>query len=236
MTFTIRPITENERPEFRRLMGLAFGFDPTDEGTESFNATLEIERPICACDGEQMIGTAGAYSLDMTVPGGAAPVAGTTMVSVLATHRRQGALRLMMRAHLDEARNHGDALAGLWASESSIYGRFGLEAAATMVEAEIDRSHAGFRGSPLGSGAVRLVELDEAKRLLPPRVRPDPPSATRDVRSIRDELGIPRIQGPGKPARRRYQLPVRRLRREGCPARVCAIPRQRAMGRRWLPQ
>jgi predicted acetyltransferase len=168
MTFTIRPITENERPEFRRLMGLAFGFDPTDEGTESFNATLEIERTICAFDGEQMIGTAGAYSLDMTVPGGAAPVAGTTMVSVLATHRRRGALRQMMRAHLDEARNHGDALAGLWASESSIYGRFGFGAAATMVEAEIDRSHAGFRGSPLGSGAVRLVELDEAKRLLPP--------------------------------------------------------------------
>src|SRR3970282_1683350 len=78
MTFTIRPITENERPEFRRLMGLAFGFDPTDEGTESFNATLEIERTICAFDGEQMIGTAGAYSLDMTGPGGAAPGAGTT--------------------------------------------------------------------------------------------------------------------------------------------------------------
>jgi predicted acetyltransferase len=167
MTFTIRAITEGERPEFRRLMGMAFNFDPTDDGVEPFNAILETERTICAFDGAQMVGTAGAFSLDMTVPGGVLPVAGTTMVAVLATHRRRGALRQMMRAHLDEAREHGDVLAGLWAAESSIYGRFGFGAAATMVDAEIDRRHASFPGPPLGSGAVRLVELDEAKQLLP---------------------------------------------------------------------
>jgi predicted acetyltransferase len=167
MAFTIRPITEDERPEFRRLMGLAFAFDPTDEGAPAFNALLELERTICAFDGGQMVGTSGAFSLNMTVPGGVVPVAGTTMVSVLATHRRQGVLRQMMRAHLDEARDHGDLLAGLWASESSIYDRFGFGAAASLVDAQIDQRHAGFRGPPRGSGAVRLVGLDEAKQLLP---------------------------------------------------------------------
>lgn len=167
MTFAVRPITEDERLQFRRLLGLAFGFDPTDEGLTAFNATLELDRTICAFDGSQMIGTAGAYSLDMTVPGGSAPVAGTTMVSVLATHRRRGALRQMMRAHLDEARDHGDVMAALWASESSIYGRFGFGSSATRIDAKIERSHAGFQSPPLGTGAVRLVEPDEAKRLLP---------------------------------------------------------------------
>ena len=167
MTFSVRAITEDERPEFRRLMGLAFGFDPTDEGTESFNAILETERTVCAFEGTQMIGTAAAFSLDMTVPGGVLPVAGTTMVSVLATHRRRGVLRQMMRAHLDEAREHGDVLAGLWASESSIYERFGFGSAATKLAVEIDRRHAALRGDPRGSGTVRLVDLDEAKRLLP---------------------------------------------------------------------
>ena len=114
-----------------------------------------------------MIGTAGAFSLDMTVPGGSVPAAGTTMVSVLATHRRRGVLRQMMRAHLDEARERGDVLAGLWASESSIYGRFGYGSAATMVDATIDRGHAAFPGPARGSGRVRLVEVDEAKALLP---------------------------------------------------------------------
>ena len=102
-------------------MGLAFGFDPTDEDLESFKAILETDRTVCAFDGTHLIGTAGAFSLDMTVPGGRAPVAGTTMVTVLATHRRRGVLRQMMRAHLDEARAQGDVLAALWASESSIY-------------------------------------------------------------------------------------------------------------------
>jgi len=167
MTFTVRPITKDERPEFRRLMGLAFGFDPTEEGARSFNATLEIERTCCAFDGKQMVGTAGAFSLDMTVPGGVVPVAGTTMVSVLATHRRQGALRAMMRAHLDEARERGDVLAALWASESSIYGRFGFGTAANLVDARIDGRHARFHGQPKGHGAVRLVDMDEAQTLLP---------------------------------------------------------------------
>jgi predicted acetyltransferase len=167
MTLVVRPITEDERPQFRRLLGLAFGFDPTDEGLEAFNATLERERTICAFDGGQMIGTAGAFSLDMTVPGGVAPVAGTTMVSVLATHRRRGVLRQMMRAHLDEARDHGDVMAALWASESSIYERFGFGSAASRVDAKLERGRAHFRASPLGAGTVRLVELEEAKQLLP---------------------------------------------------------------------
>jgi predicted acetyltransferase len=167
MTFTIRPITDDERGEFRRVMGLVFNFDPTDEGDTAFNAILEVDRTVCAFDGARLVGTAGAFSLDMTVPGGVLPVAGTTMVTVLATHRRRGALRQMMRAHLDEAREHGDALAGLWASESSIYGRFGYGPAASMFDAEIDRRHAVFRSPPLGTGTVRLVETEEAGQLLP---------------------------------------------------------------------
>ncbi len=178
MTFAARPITDDERPEFRRLMGLAFGFDSTDEDLESFKAILETDRTVCAFDGVQMIGTAGAFSLDMTVPGGRAPVAGTTMVTVLATHRRRGVLRQIMRAHLDEARAQGDALAALWASESSIYARFGFGPATTRVDAEIEGDHLAFPGPQKGSGRVRLVETDEAKVLLPSvfettrRVRP----------------------------------------------------------------
>lgn len=167
MTFTVRPITEDERPEFRRLMGLAFGFDPPNEGLEPFKAILEIDRTVSAFDGDQMIGTAGAFSLDLTVPGGRAAVAGTTMVSVLATHRRRGVLRHMMRAHFDEARERGDLLAALWASESSIYGRFGYGPAVTRVDAEIERDHVVLPGPPRGAGTVRLVDPTEARLLLP---------------------------------------------------------------------
>jgi len=148
-------------------MGTVFGFDPPEEGIESFKAILETERTVCAFDGTEMVGTAGAFSLDMTVPGGSAPVAGTTMVTVLPTHRRRGALRQMMEAHLQDARERGEMLAALWASESTIYARFGYGPAATMVDAEIDRRHAQLRDPDPGRGEVRLVDVDEARQLLP---------------------------------------------------------------------
>ena len=52
----------------------------------------------------------------------------------------------MMRAHLDEARDHGDVMAALWASESSIYERFGFGSAASRVDAKLERGRAHFRG------------------------------------------------------------------------------------------
>jgi predicted acetyltransferase len=81
-------------------MSRAFGWEVTAEREPNFLKIWEPERSFCAFDGEVMVGTSGAYSMEMTVPGGSLATAGTTMVSVLPTHRRQGALRLMMAAHL----------------------------------------------------------------------------------------------------------------------------------------
>ena len=55
----------------------------------------------------EMVSTSGAYSLEMTVPGGKVACGGTTAVVVAPTHRRQGVLRQMMRAHLDDVKEHG---------------------------------------------------------------------------------------------------------------------------------
>ncbi len=66
-----------------------------------------------------MVSTSGAYSLEMTVPGGKVACGGTTAVVVAPTHRRQGVLRQMMRAHLDDVKEHGEPIAALWASDSA---------------------------------------------------------------------------------------------------------------------
>lgn len=167
MAFTVRRITAAERLTFRRLLGLAFSYDPDAEGEEAFNALFELDRSVCAFDGESMVGTAGAFSLAMAVPGGTVPAAGTTMVTVLATHRRRGALRAMMRAHLDEARGRGDLVAGLWASESAVYGRFGYGPAAQLIDATLDRRHAGLRDGIDPPGSVRIVDAGEAFGIMP---------------------------------------------------------------------
>ena len=47
-------------------------------------------------------------------------------MTVAPTHRRRGVLTAIMRRQLDEMQAAGrEPVAALWASESSIYGRFG---------------------------------------------------------------------------------------------------------------
>ncbi|MHC4414591.1 MAG: GNAT family N-acetyltransferase [Planctomycetota bacterium] len=179
MELTVRSITESEVATFCRKMSRGFGSDPHDEAeaTSRLRRILDLERSACAFDGDELIGTCAAFSLEVTVPGRTLPMAGTTMVTVQATHRRRGVLRAMMRAHLEEARGRGEPLAGLWASESAIYGRFGYGLAAEGWETRLDGKEMHFTGAR-PEGEVRLVESPDAQRLLPgvhERVRPTRP-------------------------------------------------------------
>ncbi|WP_416980844.1 GNAT family N-acetyltransferase [Streptomyces sp. T028] len=118
------------------------------------------ERSIGAWDGEELVGTAGAFDFRLTVPGGASvPTAGVTMVSVSATHRRRGLLTSMMRRQLDDLRAWGGPLAALTASEPMIYGRFGYAAATFGLHAEIDTSRVRL-SVPAGTDGVRLRYVD----------------------------------------------------------------------------
>ena len=57
---------------------------------------------------------------------------------------------------------HEEPVAGLWASESSIYGRFGYGPATYSMKTEIDARSTTFRGQD-DKGAVRLLEPAEAE-------------------------------------------------------------------------
>jgi predicted acetyltransferase len=177
----IRPIEESEIGVFCTKLNRAFGGDPHDleEETQRMLRVLDLDRSVCAFDGDDLIGTCAAIPFDLTVPGNALPMGGTTWVMVQSTHRRRGLLRAMMTAHLEEIRRRGEPLAGLWASESSIYGRFGYGLATEACEMELDAKAITFAGDP-PPGEVRLVEADAARTLLPPiheLVRPTRPGA-----------------------------------------------------------
>ena len=78
-----------------------------------------------------------------------------TAVTVRPTHRRRGVLRAMMTRDLRRAKDAGLALAGLTASEATIYGRFGFGAATSAAETRVDsRGGLEFTAPPAGSIAV----------------------------------------------------------------------------------
>ncbi|MFI5687059.1 GNAT family N-acetyltransferase [Streptomyces sp. NPDC051636] len=126
------------------------------EERELWRSLIETDRSVGAWDGDELVGTAGAFAFRVTVPGGAlVPAAGVTMVSVAATHRRRGVLTSMMRRQLDDVRSWGWPLAVLTASEPAIYGRFGYGAATYHVNAWIDTTRVRLSVPP-GTDDVRL--------------------------------------------------------------------------------
>lgn len=167
----IRTLSPEDVDLFRDRLARGFGHDgdSDDEAArERFEAVFEYDRIFAVYDGDDIIGTGGAFSFGLTVPGGReVPMGGTTVITVQPTHRRQGVLRQLMDRHLDEVADRGEPLAGLWASEASIYGRFGYGQATYRHVAKIDAASIAFRDPPDESIRLRLVEADEAKGLLP---------------------------------------------------------------------
>lgn len=164
----IAPAQAGDLETFFTTAGLAFGHDDDlDDHTRRFAELFEWDRSRCAFDGDQMVATAGTFSLDLTVPGATMPCAGTTFVGVIPSHRRRGILRALMDAHFDEVRLRGEPIAALWASDSAIYGRFGYGCASTEVEVEVARDHATFNRLAPEPEPARLITPAEAKSILP---------------------------------------------------------------------
>lgn len=177
MEIEVRPF-DGEPREFHVAGELAFGEQAREEDLATFAATFEPDRAIGAYDGDRLVGTAGILSLDLTIPGAVVPSAGVTTVGVHPTHRRRGILRRMMRRQLDDVYERGEATAILWASEGSIYQRFGYGLATTATRMSIERDRGAFRRPHEPVGTIRFVEADEARRLFPPvhdAVRPTRP-------------------------------------------------------------
>jgi predicted acetyltransferase len=145
-----------------------FGRRPEDEELESLGTILPPDRVLAALDGDEIVGGAGAYRFDTTVPGGAqVPTAGVMAVGVLPTHRRRGALTALMRRQLADALERGEPLALLFAAEGGIYGRFGYGLASLAGDIELPKEHARpWDDEPLGR--ARLLDSDgEVPEVLP---------------------------------------------------------------------
>lgn len=168
MSFRVKPCADLE--EFSQAVfaiGQYFGLDPTEERMERFSRNLPIERMHAARENGQIVGGAGVFPFELTVPGAIVPTAGVTVVGTYPTHRRRGVLRAMMRAQLDDVHERAEPLALLWASEETIYGRFGYGMASLTGAISVPRDHNAFALSLQREGTLRLVNKEEALELFP---------------------------------------------------------------------
>jgi predicted acetyltransferase len=168
MSFDVRTVADLD--EFTRAVfaiGQYFGMTPTEERMQRFLDQIGLERTHAAWSDGQIVGGAAAFTFNVTVPGGDLPTAGVSVVGVYPTHRRRGVLRTLMRAQLDDAHERGEPLAALWASEETIYGRFGYGLSAFCGEITLAHEYTSFARPFEPEGAIRFLEPEEAQDLLP---------------------------------------------------------------------
>jgi predicted acetyltransferase len=154
-SYLLRVPTADDMDGFHNSLSTAFGATNPEGMAEGFGLIAEPERlTVVVYDGE-VVGTAGVFTRELTVPGGPIPAAHVSDVSVQPTHRRRGLLRRMMTHQLTTV---PEAIAVLWASEGRIYQRFGYGLATKVVSAEIANREVHVRaGVGPAEGRLRLA-------------------------------------------------------------------------------
>lgn len=192
MSVEIRPVSRAEAVEYLRVLPAANGLPSWEPAPAAWHAGHGIWPPPCdpATAGQpeayadevvaegfrsqaafvdgKIVGGSALLSLELTLPGLAiAPMGGVTSTGVIATHRRRGLLRAMMAAMFADARDHGEFVAGLSASEGSIYGRYGFSPATLRSRWELERTQAQFADPAPPDGRVELVDAETARAAWP---------------------------------------------------------------------
>ena len=215
--FEVRACADQE--EYARAIGVIgqyFNPPPSEELLELFARTLPHERMHAAYEDGQIVGGAGAFPFELSVPGGSLPCAGITAVGVHPTHRRRGVLRAMMDTQLGDVHERGEPIAALWASEETIYGRFGYGIASWAGDLNVPHEWDAFAEPLELVGTTRFVTPEEARELFPPiydAVRRERPGMTsrsetwwsdRQLRTPENESEVPRrfvvLELDGEPA------------------------------------
>jgi predicted acetyltransferase len=123
----------------------------------------DLQRAWATIEDGRIVGTLRTWGGELTVPGcDRVKASAVTGVSVLPTHRRRGILSRLVAAEHRAARDRGEAVAILYASEFSIYGRFGYGPATTAATVTIDARATGFHSTATDRGGIEILPTDEA--------------------------------------------------------------------------
>jgi predicted acetyltransferase len=166
-SMVVRTIEPEEMEHFIGVVESAFGEGVSPAAIESWSHILEPGRTYAVLDDGEIVGGGSIFSFSLSVPGGEVAAGGLTAVGVLPSHRRRGALASLMRTVIDDGVARGEPVGVLWASEAAIYGRYGYGIGAFRAALSAPRHQIAFRPPVADHGRIRLLDGEEALRLLP---------------------------------------------------------------------
>jgi predicted acetyltransferase len=162
MAIDVRPIRDDELLPWLDAVSTGFLDRPDIEKIAAEVRThWDLPRVWAAFETGRIVGTFRAWAGELTIPGcGRVKASAVTGVGVRPTHRRRGILTQMAAAEHAAARERGEVVAMLYASEYPIYGRFGYGPATTAATWTLDTKATGFLATDGGRGSVDLVAPD----------------------------------------------------------------------------
>lgn len=169
---TVDPGDEGSEPFIRWAGAVDRGFideRAKPESIEAWRKRCAGSRLVAVMDpgaplADYPVATVRSWVGDLTVDADRTlPAWAISAVTVSSTHRRRGIARALLEGELRAAAAAGLAMAGLTASEATIYGRYGFGPAVAVTGWTIDTRRAGWVGpQPVrdGRGRVDIVERD----------------------------------------------------------------------------
>ncbi|MBT0566412.1 GNAT family N-acetyltransferase [Williamsia sp. CHRR-6] len=171
----LRRATDDDWPDIIAADARAFMFaEPLDDAAQAdLRDKLRNDDVVVVYDesgshAPVLAGVAMFYRMALTVPGGTrVDLPGLSWVSVAATHRRRGILRMMLCELFDQWEQENSAFSILTASEATIYERFGYGPATSAQRVRVDLRRARLRTPAPIHSPVRYADADLIESVVP---------------------------------------------------------------------
>ncbi len=162
----LRPAGEADRESLASLFDLAFNLRGNAEDIQ------QLDRRLCAFDGERLVASARTIDYDQWFGGRRAPCAGIAGVAVLPEYRGKGLASALLRTVLGEERAKGRAISALYPTATALYRSLGYEFGGVRLQFRVPiadlpahRARGGGGSGGGGSGSeirqMQATDLDQ---------------------------------------------------------------------------
>ncbi len=161
MAIEIRRATAGEMEQVGLMAAYVYG-GAFGDGADNITATsMRPEWTLCAFDGAKLVTSFGTFPFTMRANGEAISFGGVTAVGTRPEYRRRGLVRKIMTQAIQDHKDQGQSVSGLWASQAAIYQRYGYAAVGANRRYTVDTADIRFFDGDGGACSIERLSMPE---------------------------------------------------------------------------
>ncbi len=160
MSVDIRPVHPDEMDQFGAIAAYVYAGRYGDTSNNFVAQSTDPSWTLGAFVNGRMASSFATIPFTIRLNGNAAKLGGVSAVGTLPEFRRRGFLRQMMTQAIADMRDRGQSISALWASQASIYQRYGYALATSNVDYTLNPRDIQFVQHEPPQGVCRHYDLD----------------------------------------------------------------------------